>query len=69
MKSDAKRYKLPYPVLIGRDSDIVKNYKITKLPKIIIIDHEGKIALYEKFAPAERLQEVLDPLLEKISSE
>ena len=61
--SDAKRFKIAYPVLVGRGSDIVKNYKIKSLPRLVIIDMEGKVALYKKFAKAEEIKTVLDTLL------
>lgn len=69
VESDAKRYKLPFPVLVGRDTDIVKDYRIKGLPRIIIIDIKGQLAFYEKFAPAEEIQEILDSLLEEVPSE
>ena len=69
VESDAKRYKLPFPVLVGRDTDIVKDYRIKSLPRIIIIDIKGQVAFYEKFAPAEEIQEILDSLLAEMSTE
>ena len=63
MKSDAKRFKLTYPVLVGRGSDIVKTYEIKSLPRLVIIDMEGKVALYKKFAKAEEIKSILDGLL------
>ena len=69
VEADAKKYKLPFPVLVGRDTDIVRDYRIKGLPRIIIIDIQGQIAFYEKFAPAEEIQEILDSLLEKVPSE
>ena len=38
VEADAKRFELPFPVLVGRDSDITKNYKIKSLPQLVIID-------------------------------
>ena len=69
VEADAKKYKLGYPVLIGRDSDIIKDYKIKALPKVILIDKQGKIILSEKFIPFEKIQEVLKPLLQKLEEE
>ena len=63
VESDAKRFKLPYPVLVGRNSDIVKDYGVKSLPRLIIIDKEGKIASFEKYLKAEDIQKILDPLL------
>ena len=61
--ADAKRFKLPYPVLVGRNSDIVKNYKLKSLPQLVIIDLEGKVALFEKFVKADEIKALLDTLL------
>lgn len=66
MNADAKMFKLPYPVLIGEKSNIVKDYGLTLLPQLIIIDTEGNIALYKKFVMFEELKETLDFLIESM---
>ena len=53
--SDAKSFKLPYTVLVGRDSDVIEKYKITKLPRLVIVKKDGVIAVTERFMK-------LDPL-------
>ncbi len=63
VEADAKRYKLPYPVLVGRDSKIVEDYKVTGLPRLVIIGEDGNVAFFEKFAKAEEIRKVLDALL------
>ena len=65
VESDAKRYELPFPVLIGRGSDIVKDYKIKALPRLIIVDFDGNVAFYDLYAEAEEISEILDSILEK----
>ncbi len=60
-------YKLPYPVLIGSKSTIIKDYGLSLLPQLIIIDVEGNIALYEKFILYEEMAEILDFLLESMT--
>jgi hypothetical protein len=48
---------------VGRGSDIVKIYEIMSLPRLVIIDMEGKVALNKKFAKAEEIKRILDTLL------
>ena len=60
MKSDAEGFELPYTVLVGRDSDIIDVYQITKLPRLIIVGKDGMIALTEKFLPFDRLKEQVE---------
>jgi hypothetical protein len=64
--ADAKMFKLPYPVLIGAKSSIVKDYGLMLLPQLVIIDVEGNVALFKKFVLYEELSETLDFLLESM---
>jgi hypothetical protein len=57
VESDAKSFKLPYDVLIGRDSDIIDKYQIVKLPRIIVIEKGGLISYSERFAPYDKLKQ------------
>jgi hypothetical protein len=59
VKADAEYYKLPYNVLIGRDSEIISNYQIVKLPRLLIIRKDGTIAFTEKYVTFEKLEEAL----------
>ena len=59
VEADAKYYKLPYTVLIGRDSEIISDYQIVKLPRILIVRKDGTIAFTEGYVPFEKLQEAL----------
>ena len=60
VKSDAEYFELPYPVLIGRDSNIIENYNLIKLPWLLILDKTGKIIFSEKFAKYEKIKEELE---------
>jgi len=60
VQADAKYYKLPYDVLIGRDSDIISEYQIIKLPRLVIIRSDGKIAFTERYVTYEKLKEEID---------
>jgi hypothetical protein len=56
VEADAEYYKLPYNVLIGRDSEIISDYQIVKLPRLLIVRKDGIIAFTEKFVTLEELQ-------------
>lgn len=60
VQADAKSYKLPYDVLIGRDSDIISEYEIIKLPRLVIVRSDGKIAFTERYVTYEKLKEEID---------
>jgi hypothetical protein len=62
VEADAKYYKLPYHVLIGRGSEVISDYQIVKLPRLLIVGKDGKIAFTERYATFERLQQELAEL-------
>ena len=59
VEADAKYYKLPYEVLVGRDSEVIYDYEIVKLPRIIIIGKDGRILFTERYATYEKLKQEL----------
>ena len=63
VRADAEHFELPYEVLAGRDSEIIEQYDIVKLPRVIILDREGLIVFTEQFAPYETLNAELQRLL------
>ena len=63
--ADAKYFKLPYEVLVGRDSEILKDYHIVKLPSLFIIGKDGKILLSEKYLPYDDLREEVEKALHR----
>ena len=63
VESDAMNFKLPYPVLVGRDSKIVESYKVSSLPCLVIVGKDGNVAFYGKFAKAEDMKKTIDGLL------
>ena len=63
VEADAKNFQLPYTVLYGRDSDVISSYEIVKLPRIIILGKDGKIAFTERFASYEKLKAELGKVL------
>lgn len=38
--------KLSYPIVLAGDADVVQDYKVTAFPTVVLIDSEGKIAMY-----------------------
>jgi len=54
---------LPYPVLSGRNSKIADEYKIASLPRLVIVDRDGRVAFYKSFAKADEIERILDGLL------
>lgn len=59
VEADAKYYKLPYNVLIGRDSEIISDYQIVKLPRLVIVRKDGTIAFTEGYVTFEKLEDAL----------
>jgi hypothetical protein len=59
VEADAEYFKLPYSVLIGRDSEIMADYQIVKLPRLLIVRKNGTIAFTEKYVTFEKLQKEL----------
>ena len=64
-KAEARRYKIEFPVLICRQTGVVRDYEITKLPHLFIIDSEGIIQSSELFLEEKDIKTVLDNLLTK----
>jgi hypothetical protein len=65
VEADAKYFKLPYDVLIGRDSDVLKDCRIVKLPNIFIVGKDGKALLSEKYLPYDDLKEEVEKALRR----
>lgn len=64
-KAEAKRYKIKFPVLICRRTNLMRDYEVTKLPHLFIIDSEGVIQSSELFLKEKNIQKVLDTLFAK----
>ncbi len=54
--SAAKSFGLPFEVAVGRGSTILSDYKITKLPHLVIIGKSGRILFFAKYASLARLK-------------
>ena len=60
VNSMAKRFKLNHKVLVGRDSTIIKDYKIKKMPGLVIVDRSGKIVFHDEFATADKIGKIIN---------
>lgn len=65
-KAEARHYGIEFPTLICRETGIVRDYKISKLPHLIIIDHEGIVRSSELFLPEDAIKSILDDLIAKL---
>ena len=61
--AEAKRYDIEFPVLICRQSGVVRDYQVTKLPHLFIIDQEGVVQASKLFLKTNDIKEILDGLL------
>lgn len=50
----------PFDVLVGRGSTVATDYKLVKLPRVVIIGKTGKIVFSAKAASADRLKEEVE---------
>ncbi|MCG8430951.1 MAG: TlpA family protein disulfide reductase [Candidatus Omnitrophica bacterium] len=52
-------YKLPFTVLLDRDSRAVRDYNLLGVPTYILLDKEGRIVFQENYLPKRRLRKIL----------
>lgn len=65
VKADAESFELPYDVLIGRHSDVISDYEIIKLPRILIVRKDRTIAVTERYLSYDKLKEALKAALKE----
>ncbi|OVE78594.1 hypothetical protein BVY01_05035 [bacterium I07] len=56
---------MSFPVLSGRNSGLTKQYGIRGLPRLVIIDREGKIAFFGRALTESKMKEKIDSMLRK----
>jgi hypothetical protein len=61
--AEAKRYEIEIPVLVCRQTGVVRDYQVSKLPHLFIIDQAGVIRASKLFLKSSAIQEILDGLL------
>lgn len=64
VKAEVEKYKMDYTVLVGRDKKITEQYKVKKLPHLVIVNKDGIIHTSVRFLKADKIKEVLDSLLQ-----
>ena len=65
VEADAAMFEVPFPVLVGRETSIITDYGLSRLPQILIIDFEGNVVLSERYVEYETIVESIDTLIQK----
>jgi cytochrome oxidase Cu insertion factor (SCO1/SenC/PrrC family) len=63
---EVKKYGMNFQVLEGRGSGVTKNYQISNLPMLIIIDKAGKIRTYTQYLKYDDLKKAVIPHIKDI---
>ncbi len=63
VKAEIKRYKMTYPVHLGRGQKITEKFKVMKLPRLILIKSDGTIYRDIMFLKSGELKAEIDKLL------
>ncbi|MBT3232185.1 MAG: redoxin domain-containing protein [Calditrichaeota bacterium] len=66
VKAEIKRYKINYPVHLGRGQKITEKFKVMKLPRLILIKSDGTIYKDVMFMKAKELKAEIDMLLAEV---
>jgi len=67
-EADVKLYEIPFDVLLCRNTGVIRDYEISKLPQIIFIDGKGVIRESKLFLKKEDIKTILDQLLAEAST-
>ncbi|MBC8204910.1 MAG: redoxin domain-containing protein [FCB group bacterium] len=65
--AEVKKYKMDFQVLEGRGSGITKEYQVSKLPLLVIIDKDGIIRTYTMYLKYDELKEAVIPWVKNIT--
>ncbi len=63
VNAEIKRYKIDYPVFYGRGQKINRNFKVKVLPRLILINAQGKVDRDVQFMKADQLRVEIERLL------
>lgn len=66
--SEVKKYGMDFTVLLGRGSGITRDYQVSVLPLLVIIDKEGIIREYTMYLPYDELKAKLIPVIKEITN-
>ncbi|MDP8229059.1 MAG: TlpA disulfide reductase family protein [Candidatus Electryoneaceae bacterium] len=65
-KAEIKKYKMKYDVFYGRGENINRDFKVAKLPRLILVRPDGTIYKDVLFMKAPVLQREIEQLLEEL---
>ena len=65
--AETKKYEQSYQVLTGKGSGIAKDYKVRKLPLLVIIDKDGIVRESTMYLNYEKLHDAVAPLVKAIT--
>jgi len=63
VKSEIKKYKITFPVHFGKGTGINKDFKVKKLPRLILIKQDGTVYRDALFMKEDELRIEIDKLL------
>jgi hypothetical protein len=61
---EIKRYKMEYPVYYGRGQNLNRDFKVEKLPRLVIVRADSTIYKDVQFMKGDALKAELDSLLQ-----
>ncbi|MFH0766327.1 MAG: TlpA disulfide reductase family protein [Calditrichota bacterium] len=64
--AEIKRYNIDFPVFYGRGQDMNKNFKVKKLPRLILIKEDGTVDQDVLFLKADELKVELERMLKEV---
>jgi peroxiredoxin len=64
--SEVEKYEMDFQVLSGRESGITKDYQVSNLPLLVIIDKNGIIRTYTRYLKYEDLKAAVIPWIKDI---
>lgn len=67
--AEIKRYKMEYPVHYGRGQNINRDFKVNKLPRLILVTPDKKIYKDELFLKEDELRTEINNLLKTLPQE
>lgn len=63
--AEIKRYKIDYPVFYGRGQKMNRDFEVKVLPRLILIDSNGKVRQDILFLKEEKLRIEIQKLLDE----
>ena len=64
---EVKKHEIDFQVLEGRGSGVTRDYKVSKLPLLVVIDKDGIIRTSELYLQYDELKEAVIPWVKDIT--